>query len=711
MLSGTDLFLGLFNNLAIFILLVAVYGVLNARFENSTSTTRRAAIGLCFGLFAIACMHVKIPVAEGVIVDQRNAIVALSGAFGGPLSAALCALMAAAYRAYLGGAGVQGGVFGVGLAAVAGIILHSARSRLDTIPKAAIAALLATFFILPGFLVIGDLRAGWRLMTAMTVPYGSAIFIGILLVGLLLHFEENRHAANVALRESERELRHLYERLIDIAFRTDRDGNVVHMSPSVERIFGYTQDEIAGRPMVEFYRNPDLRDELLAQLLENGKVENFEVEIRRKDGSCVWMSTNAQMLTDEDGVFIGVEGISRDISDLKTAEEEKRRLEESLRQSQKMEAIGTLAGGIAHDFNNILAAVFGYTELVKQHLPEGSQDREHLNQVLAASNRAKQLTRQILTFSRKSKPDKKPVEMHLIVDEAVKLLRTAIPATVIMDVDLDPATGIIVADSTQIHQIVVNLCTNAYHSLVNETGQIRIRLGRVTIDHHQAAVDPGLPEGRYTHLTVTDTGVGMDADTKSRIFEPFFTTKDQGKGTGLGLSVVHGIVADHGGLIRVESDLENGSAFHVYLPLSARIFEDEVGGRFKSEVNGNERILLVDDEEAVVHLGEMILRESGYLVAATTSPMEALEMFRASPRDFDLILTDQTMPKLTGDVLARQAMTIRPEVPVVVCTGYSAVLDAEKSQTIGIRALLMKPFDRTTLLETVRRVLDETAWG
>ncbi len=710
MLSGTALFLGLFNNLAVLIILIAAYGFLNSFFANSRPLKRQVAMGLSFGAFAIACMFVQIPVAEGVIVDQRNAIVALSGAFGGPLSALLCALVTGAFRMYLGGAGALGGVVGVSLAAVSGVGMYFLRRKINTFGKAAFAALAATIVILPGFLLVGDLQTGWALLKVMVLPYGSAISLGIFLVGLLLAHEESRHVAEGEQKLSEKRFRELFESLIDVSYRTDSEGNFLIISPSSEKMFGYRPDEVLGRRIANFYKDPSRRDDFIELLQRDGRVDNFEAEIRKKDGTFVWVSTNAKAITDAAGSFCGVEGITRDISQLKKVEEEKFRLEEGLRQSQKMEAVGTLAGGIAHDFNNILSAVIGYTELAIDRFPEGSEDKEDLQAVLAAALRGKEMTNQILMFSRKRKPDKELIQASSVIEEAVRLLRKTIPASVKINVDIDHHAGFLLADPTQIHQVVFNLCTNAYHSLENEKGEINIQFKPVKVEDISEAKQLNLKEGDYALLMVTDTGRGIDKQTMPRIFEPFFTTKDQGRGTGMGLSVVHGIVQDHQGAIDFTSEAGVGSSFRIFLPLANDECRSASIPKLKPRC-GTENILLIDDDASLVKLGRMVLEKLGYKVFATSSAKEGLDKFRADPGAFDLILTDQTMPEMSGDFLASEAMRIRSNIPVIICTGHSSTLDAEKARALGVRAFLMKPFDQSVLADTLRRVLDDQGQG
>jgi len=706
MISGATLFLGLFNNLAIFIILVAVYGVLNSYFEKSALLTRQVVVGVFFGLFAIGCMHVKIPVAEGVIVDQRNTIVALSGAFGGPLAAVFCAVMTGAYRIYLGGSGALGGTIGVGLAAVAGIGFYKFRDRIDSVLKASISALAATIIILPGFLFFEDLRTGWELLKAMALPYGFAIFLGIFLVGLLLAHEEHRHIAEVEQKKSEKRFRDLFESLIDVSYRTDSEGNFIVISPSSEKIFGYRPEEVLGRQITNAYRDPARRDDFMAQIRRDGHVENFEAEIRKKDGSFVWVSTNAKLLTNAEGSFIGIEGVTRDISQLKKSEKEKLDLEENLRQSQKMEAIGTLAGGIAHDFNNILAAIIGYSEVAMDEIPESSPARQSIREVLNAGHRAKELVRHILTFSRKSEPYYAPVQIHLIVKEALKLLRASIPASIDIRQDIDSQCETIVADPTELHQVVMNLCTNAAQEMEKKDGVLSVSLERLDLSADNLQKEPTLTPGPYVKLSVSDTGHGIAPDNIDRIFDPYYTTKEVGKGSGLGLAVVHGIVKRYNGMITVESKPNEGTTFNVFFPKAGEV-EHQVIKEIDPLPTGNERILVVDDETSVVNVIKQLLERLGYQVTTKNSSIEALELFRAQPNAFELIITDQTMPDMTGEQLAKALIDLRPEVLIILCTGYSPNIDAEKSKALGIREFIMKPIDKKELAITIRRVLDQ----
>jgi len=386
---------------------------------------------------------------------------------------------------------------------------------------------------------------------------------------------------------------------------------------------------------------------------------------------------------------------------------EQKRLEDELAQAHKMEAIGTLAGGIAHDFNNILSAIIGFTELAKVELEDGCSASANLAKVLQASHRAAGLVRQILTFSRKGAHKRKALQPYLIVKDSLNLIRASLPTTIEIIENISPESGTIWADPTQIHQIMINLCTNALHAMEEETGTLKVTLARRELNAEDVSGHPKVLPGPFIELSVSDTGCGMDQQTQRRIFEPFFTTKETGKGTGLGLSVVLGVVQDYEGMITVDSELGKGTTFHVYLPA---IIEDVKTPVEAEEVEplpiGTERILIVDDEIIIVALYEAVLSSLGYTVTAKTSSEEALSAFKTDPQSFDLLLTDQAMPALSGAKLAEEVLRLRPDLPIILCTGYSSTTSEEKAMEIGIKKYLRKPVDSKNLVRIVRSVLN-----
>jgi CheY-like chemotaxis protein len=372
-----------------------------------------------------------------------------------------------------------------------------------------------------------------------------------------------------------------------------------------------------------------------------------------------------------------------------------------------MEAIGTLAGGIAHDLNNILYPIIGYTEMTMDDVPEDSVPRSNLEEVLKAANRAKGLVQQILAFSRQIEQERKPLKIQPIIKEALKLLRASLPSTIKITQNIDEDCASTLADTIQIHQVMMNLCTNAYQAMHDKGGVLEVALTEVDIGSGNLDPDLVLNPGQYLRLTVSDTGHGMEHAVMERVFHPYFTTKGPGGGTGMGLAVVHGIVKGYGGDITVYSEREKGTTFHVYLPrIDTGTLEPKT--IFKDLVQkGNERILFVDDEAQIVRMVQQMLERLGYHVTARTSSVEALEAFRAQPDKFDLVITDLTMPNMTGTELTPKLVEIRPDIPIILCTGFSEVIAEEKAKAIGIREYLMKPVVQSEIAKSIRRVLDQ----
>lgn len=398
------------------------------------------------------------------------------------------------------------------------------------------------------------------------------------------------------------------------------------------------------------------------------------------------------------------EELNAEIEERKHAAKQKESLQKQLIQSQKMEAIGTLAGGIAHDFNNILSAIIGYTEISLDDAPKHSDLQGNLNNLLKAGLRGKELTKQILTFSRQSEFESKPIRVEPLVKECIKFLRASLPAMIEIRQDLK-SNATVMADPTQIHQVIMNLCTNAAHAMHEKGGILNIRLAEVELDSNFASGYQDVFPGKFLRLSVDDTGCGIPSDTVDHIFEPFFTTKEKGEGTGMGLSVVHGIVKKYHGLITVSSDPEKGTGFNVFLPV---IETDAISDNDKEEIPllGTERILFVDDEYLQVDLGKIMFERLGYEVVTETNSLKALELFRKNPDGFDLVIADMIMPNLPGDKLAKELIAIRPDIPIIICTGYSEQLEAEKAESSGIKVTVMKPLLIQEMAKTVREVLD-----
>lgn len=390
------------------------------------------------------------------------------------------------------------------------------------------------------------------------------------------------------------------------------------------------------------------------------------------------------------------------------AEMEKENLQNRLSQAQKMEAIGTLAGGIAHDFNNVLGIITGYAEMALDDTPSGSSPKKDLEKVIAGADRAKDLVKQILTFSRQTEIECTHINIKPLIKEGVKMLRSSIPSTISIIEDINQKCGTILADPTHVHQILMNLGVNAYHAMEKTGGVLSVSLKNIFIGQDDKEMLLHVSPGEYLKFTVTDTGCGVSPDIIDKIFDPYFTTKSIGKGTGMGLSIIHGIMADYGGVITVESRLGEGTSFHVFFPVVER---EELLVIKKLEVlpGGTERVLLVDDEELLAEMGKDMLERMGYSVTVRHSSLEALNIFQNSPNEFDLVITDQTMPDMTGADLSRRMMQIRPNIPIILCTGYSNLINEDLAKDIGIKGFAMKPLTKSVMTKLIRKVMNGTA--
>ncbi len=513
-----------------------------------------------------------------------------------------------------------------------------------------------------------------------------------------------RKLSEEALRNSEARFRTAFENASVGMTLVDLHGVYLEVNLALAKMIGYRRADMIGRPVADFTHPDDLgaRSQFLSDLLE-GRISSGEQERRfvHKDGSTVWTSIWASLHRDQNGRPLYFISLVQDLTARKKADEERGKLESQLLQAQKMEAIGSLAGGIAHDFNNILSAIIGYTEL--SMLSDGAPV-DYLQEALRAANRAKDLVKQILSFSRQTDEQRIPVHVGMVVKEVAKFLRASIPATIDIQCHVDGNAGSVLANSVELHQILMNLCTNAVHAIGSQAGSVEIRVRRMAITANQRNAFPDLEPGIFVELSVADTGQGIRPEIMERIFDPYFTTKEKGVGTGLGLAVVHGIVKKSNGTIRVANRSGQGSRFSIYLP---QLDFPSAASPSPSPPpqGGSGRILFVDDEGMIADIGERILKRLGYDVVSRTSPAAALEIFKADPHAFDLVISDQTMPGMTGDALAGELMRINPQIPVILCTGYSQLIDAQKAKEKGIQALVMKPILINEMDDAIRRVL------
>ncbi|MCP4602164.1 MAG: response regulator [Proteobacteria bacterium] len=489
----------------------------------------------------------------------------------------------------------------------------------------------------------------------------------------------------------------------------DSNEKVIIWNPSATRFFKWNEDEVLGQtnPIIPSDDSGGLKD-ALRFVFKGNDFADREAKCKKKDDSLVDVKVSASPILDSSNTVTGIQMAFVDLSDRKQAEYERYRLEEKLRQSQKMEAIGTLSGGVVHDFNNLLYAILGYAELAIEDTKKESMVYNNLEQIVKAGKRAANLTSQILTFSRNTKPEKRPIQLQSVVTESLNLLRSTLPDTIEIQTNLDEKCGAVLADPTQINQLIINLGTNAYHAMRERGGVLGVRLEELKIHPEMPQKYHNLTIGRYVKLTIRDSGHGMDVETIDHIFEPFFTTKKQGEGTGLGLATVYEIVKSYNGTITVQSEPGGGTIFEILFPMlaheikSIKKVDDEM-----QLLKGFGRILYVDDEELIARLGKRILTRLGYDVTALSSSTEALQVFCINPSSFDIVIADHSMPDLTGTELAKHLCQIRPDIPIVLATGCSEAIDQSQAQSNGIREYLKKPIGIYDLAKTVRRVIEQ----
>ncbi len=478
---------------------------------------------------------------------------------------------------------------------------------------------------------------------------------------------------------------------------TGTDSSIKYVNPSIAKITGFSAEEVKGKKLNFIFRDErqfPLND--VQKLLNQGKMWSGSIDAEKKGGGDYFVDMVASPVKDQEGNILNHIYVIRDV----TREKE---IENKLHQAQKMEALGVLAGGVAHDFNNILTSIVGYAELALDDAPRGSLQESNLKEVLRASQRGKELVNQILLFSRRRKPEKKVIQISSLLKEALKFLRATIPSNIEMRQSIKTEASV-EADPIQVYQVLMNLCANAAEAMNQKGGILEVSLEEVKLEKEALEGREEANPGTYLKLSVRDTGTGIPDSILPRIFDPFFTTKDTGRGTGMGLSMVDGIVKNHGGIIKVETEVGKGSTFHVFFPKTsevARIDEEEV------ELNkGDGRILFIEDERQVLDSGIKTLEHLGYQVEGFSDPVEALEAFKKSPERFNAVITDMTMPRMMGDKLAKKILQIRPEVPVIITTGYNENIDEEKAGEIGVFALIMKPFLRKEIASVLERALN-----
>lgn len=511
-----------------------------------------------------------------------------------------------------------------------------------------------------------------------------------------------------ALKESEERFRLAFRTIPDaICLNRASDGMYIDINQGFTDLTGYTRHDVLGKSSLDIsiWKDADDRKQLTDALAKTGYVKNFEARFVRKNGDIGIGLMSARTLSIDDEAVI--QAITKDITEFRRAEDKRKKLETQLQQTQKMEAIGTLAGGIAHDFNNILSGILGYSQLALLDVKHPESVSKRIDQIIKSAHRAADLTKQILTFSRQGSYEKQPFRIALEIKEALKLLRSSIPSTIGINTRIDSRKKVL-ADPIKIHQVIMNLCTNAYHAMRKTGGDMAVSLKDVVIHASRPFKDKDMPPGDYIRLDVIDTGHGMDAETLEKIFEPYFTTKETGDGTGLGLALVQAIVEEHDGFLEVESEPGKGTRVSLFFPVvggaaEEKIPEPEAG----AHLAGTETIMFVDDEKAIRESCRIYLETKGYQVRAFSSGIDALETFKTRPLEYDLIITDMNMPGFSGDKLAKEILNIKPDIPIVLCTGFSENISHSEALALGIRRFIQKPVVGQNLLRLIRGILDE----
>lgn len=690
--------LGMAENVAVLLSLVMLYNAILPHIKRMSLFNRNLVVGFLFGLIAVLGMMMHIEILPGITQDGRLILVLSAGVIGGPLASIVSGLIASFYRLYMGGAGMLAGIIGIwGSVVIGSLFYHFYSNNISSIRLRQIIP-LSLILVINGFvgLLFLPIPFDERLSVIGLIALPEMIFypLGTVLIIMLVRNEYIKTEAEAERKVFQRAI----EQAGDSFIITDKDRNIIYVNPFFEKISGFTLDELYGQNISLFNIPQELVEEI-SKTVDKEKGWTGNIQSRRKDGTTYEVEASISRIVDNYNNPLNGVIVARDMT-------EKNRLESRLRQAQKMESMGNLAGGIAHDFNNILGAILGFVDLSLDNSEDGSTVHRYLEQIKIGGNRAKNLVQQILLFSRRSKDLKVPTFIEPIISEVCSLLEATLPSTIEIEKKIDIDKKPVLADSTKIHEVLMNLCINASHAMY-EDGTLKIQHEEVEIKDGITGILGTIEPGLYSRILVKDNGKGMSEEVQSQIFDPFYTTKDVGEGTGMGLSVAYGIIQDHGGNILLNSVVGIGTEFQIFLPKT----DQAIVIKNKNEnviISGKGRVLLVDDDELLCESTEKMLERMGYHVRKFTSSIEALEAFRSSPEDYDMVITDQTMPKLTGFEMSLEMLDIRPYIPIILTTGYSKYINKEIALKVGIKGFVNKPYSKIDIANAIKEVLDRS---
>lgn len=704
-------FVALVNNITLLVSLSLVHGIIMRRWRQE-SPAYKLISGLLFGGVTIIGMMIPLRLMPGVIFDGRSIIISVAGLFGGPITALTTAALAAGYRIWLGGTGALMGVCVISESALVGMLFYFLRRRDPRIMR---PFWLYLFGLVVHVIMLALTRTlpsavSTQVFHQIAFPVIVVYPMASLLVCMLFLDQESRIRAERALRASKESYRELVENVHSIILRWKPDGTISFMNSFGLQLFGWSIDELVGRHVVGTIV-PETEDtgRDLTRLMEDiishpERHADNENENMRRDGSRVWIRWLNHPIKDKHGNLVELFSTGYDITDRKKAEAERNALEERLRQSHKLEAVGLLAGGVAHDFNNLLSPILGFGEMLESDETLSDEQRTDIAEIVKAGKRARDLVKQLMAFGRKQTLEIKPLDLNGVVTGFAKLLRRTLREDIRLELSLASNLGSIRADQGQLEQVIMNLGVNAQDAMPNG-GTLRIETSNVEVKNGQAP-PPDTGTGQYVLLSLSDTGVGMDPETQERIFEPFFTTKAPGKGVGLGLASVYGIVKQHEGHIVVDSALGRGTTFRIYLPLADPPEQQEDDGPQEESFRGTETVLVAEDDPSVRELVCTMLRRMGYCVISAATAIECMREVERFKGEIHLLLSDVVMPDMSGCELAERLQKSRANMKVLYMSGYATNVIAQRGALDEGTEIIHKPFSQNDLGRRLLRMLD-----